>query len=392
MAGIWQGHGDTSLTDEGRDQAGALGARIAGRPFDLVLTSDLPRAIETARLAGLDAVPDPRWREVDIGAWEGLTREEVRERYADDHARIAAGEPVPLGGAESWADLADRIGRSLSTLASELPDGSRVAIMAHGGVVRAAITAGFRAAGHPLTGPGIRALGPPRNTSITEMGIGRDGEFHLKSYNDSGHLPAEAFDGSVVVLVRHGESEANVSGAWHGRTDGPLSERGHAQAAALGERYEWVDRVFASPLERARVTADALARANGLLVEVRDDLVEVDLGEWEGLTVGEIAAGHPELWSAIFERGEDLPRGVTGETFGASGERLDAAIADLVARHPGKRIALVSHGGLIWAAVARILQIDWRGFRCLGFPDNAGVTHVRAGTAGLVVADYNTSG
>jgi len=356
----------------------------------VVLTSDLPRALETARIAGLDATPDSRWREVDIGAWEGLTRDEVRERYADDHARIAAGEPVPMGGAESWADLTDRIRRSLAELVDELPDRSRVAIMTHGGVVRAALIAGFRAAGHPLPRDGIRSLGPPRNTGMTEVSLGRDGEFHLTAYNDASHLPAEPFDGSVVVLVRHGESEANVMGAWHGRTDGPLSALGQAQASALGDRYEWVDRVFASPLERARLTADALARANDLSVEIRDDLIEVDLGEWEGLTTGEIAAGHPELWSAVFERGEDLPRGGSGETFETAGRRLRGAIDDVVARHPGERVALVSHGGLIFAIATRILQIDWRGFRCLGFPANAAVSHVRVVDGSLVLADYNT--
>jgi broad specificity phosphatase PhoE len=355
-----------------------------------VLSSDLPRALETARIAGLDARPDPRWREVDIGAWEGLTREEVRERYADDHARIASGEPIPMGGAESWADLTDRIGQSMAELAAELPDGSRVAIMAHGGVIRAALLAGFRTAGHPLPQAGIRAIGPPRNTGMTEVSIGKAGEFHLASYNDASHLPAEPFDGPIVVLVRHGESEANVAGTWHGRTDGPLSAHGRAQAAALGDRYEWVDRVYASPLERARLTADALARANGLTVETRDDLVEVDLGEWEGLTGGEIAAGHPELWSAVFERGEDLPRGGSGETFEAAGRRLRNAIDDVVARHPGERLALVSHGGLIFALATRILQIDWRGFRCLGFPANAAVSHVRVANGSFVLADYNT--
>ena len=83
----------------------------------------------------------------------------------------------------------------------------------------------------------------------------------------------------------------------------------------------------------------------------------------------------------MFEAGHDLPRGGTGETFGAAGRRLAAAIDDIVAHHSGQRIAVVSHGGLIWAASARILGIDTDRVYATTFALNAAI----CGAAGALV-------
>ena len=387
VRGTWQGHSDAALSEHGRTQAAALGARFAGRRFDVVVASDLQRAMETAAAAGFDARPDRRWRELDIGRWEGLTHQQVRERYPDEIARIDAGEPLRLGGGESWPELTDRVGRALGDLVDQVSDGAKVLVVTHGGVVHAAVEAGFSLVGHDLTGDGSRGLGGLRNASVTEAVAG-EGGFHLRVFNDVTHLDAD--EGPAIALIRHGESEANVSGKWHGRTDGPLSERGRSQAAALGKRCRTLNLVFASPLERARATAEALAVPNGLPVSIRHDLAEIDFGEWEDLTFSEISARHPEEWSAVFEHGHDLPRGRTGETFAGAGARLGAVIDEVAARHPGDRVALVSHGGLIWAATARILGIPWRAWRSLSIPTNASLSHVRVEEGRPVLVDYNT--
>ena len=92
VAGVWQGsrHGGV-LTDRGREQARSLRDRLASVDFDAVVSSDLVRTMETADLAGLDPEPDAGFREMDIGAWEGLTRDEVRERFPDELARMDEG-------------------------------------------------------------------------------------------------------------------------------------------------------------------------------------------------------------------------------------------------------------------------------------------------------------
>src|SRR5580765_6857553 len=83
--GRWQGHADPPLSDAGRAQAEALAEDLAGERFDAVYTSDLARAAQTAEIIarrfGLPAVSDPALREVDVGSWSGLTREEVAARF-----------------------------------------------------------------------------------------------------------------------------------------------------------------------------------------------------------------------------------------------------------------------------------------------------------------------
>jgi broad specificity phosphatase PhoE len=389
--GTWQGHGDAGLSGRGRRQAHALGDRLSGRQFDVVVSSDLDRALETAVLAGLDPRSDARWREIDIGRWEGLTRAEVHERYPEEISRIEAGEAVRLGGGESWLDLAARVERSLGELVGEVPDGSRVLVLSHGGVIHAALEAGFSMVGHELSGDGSRGLGQLRNASVTEVGA-EAGSFRVRVFNDVTHLDGDRDAGPSIALIRHGESEANVAGRWHGRTDGPLSERGRSQAAMLGARHPAVARVFASPLERARETAAALAGSLGLSIEIRPDLVEIDFGAWEGLTFAEITERHPEEWREVFEHGQDIPRGGTGETFAGAGARLAAAIAEIARRHSGEEVALVSHGGLIWAAAARILGIGWRSWRLLAIPANASASHVRVDDGHVTLVDFNTGG
>jgi broad specificity phosphatase PhoE len=64
-------------------------------------------------------------------------------------------------------------------------------------------------------------------------------------------------------------------------------------------------------------------------------------------------------------------------------------VADVVARHPDEHPLLVSHGGAIWAAVARILGVDWPRFRSMSMPGNASLTHIQVGDRGQRLVDFN---
>ena len=85
------------------------------------------------------------------------------------------------------------------------------------------------------------------------------------------------------ILVRHGETPWNVTGQYQGQADIPLSERGRAQAAALGKRFEsiHVDEIFSSPLQRAYDTARPISEATGRPIHVVDGLKELDFGQWD---------------------------------------------------------------------------------------------------------------
>jgi probable phosphoglycerate mutase len=387
-ASIWQGQGDAALSEIGRDQAIALGQRLADRHYDFVVSSDLNRTMQTASLAGLDPTEDAAWREMDIGAWEGLSRAEVHERFPHEIARLQAGDrDVRMGGGESWTEFGARIAGAIDELIARIPAGSRVLVMAHGGVIHAALSErlGFK---RGQRWPIARIL----NTAITEV-VASEGEFHLQVFNDARHAPVvtgnEEDAGIPIALVRHGESEANVAGEWHGRTDGPLTARGKQQGADLAARYNGITRVFASPLQRTRETAAAFAAPFDLEVDIAEGLIEIDFGAWEGLTTSEIGDQFPFEWHRVFTDCVDLPRGGSGETFAEAGVRVESQIRGLTDEHPTDRLALFTHGGAIWAFATRIIGLGWKDWRALAIPGNTSLTHVRFEGGAPVLMDYN---
>jgi broad specificity phosphatase PhoE len=166
----------------------------------------------------------------------------------------------------------------------------------------------------------------------------------------------------VLVLVRHGETEANAQRRLLGRAESPLTERGRAQAHALGRLLGPVARLVSSPLERARQTAAALGVAAP--AEVDERWIEVDYGEYDGELLGAVPA---EVW----RRWRDDPgfRPPGGETLEEMGARVRSACDELFAVDgSGARgqedVVVVSHVSPIKAAVAWALGSDdslaWR--------------------------------
>ncbi len=390
-ASIWQGQGDAALSTLGREQAVSLKSRLEAKQFDAVLSSDLRRTMQTSELAGLEPMADSSWREMDIGAWEGLSRAEVQERFPDEIARLRSGDrDVAMGGGESWVEFGRRVGGALERLVSETPAGSRVLVMAHGGVIHSVLSQrlGF---GDKRPWPISRIL----NAAVTEVVAGED-EFHLEVLNDARHTSVvtgnEEDNGMPVALIRHGETQANVEGRWHGRTDGPLTDHGLSQGAELATRFNGITRIFSSPLERTRRTAAAFAEPFDLAVDLAEGLIEIDFGTWEGLTTSEIAERYPAEWDRVFSDRLDLPRGDTGETFAEAGERMESQIRKLAEENPTHRLGLFTHGGAIWALASRVMGIGWEGWRKISMPGNTSVTHVRFEGGAPVLMDYNVSG
>ena len=139
-------------------------------------------------------------------------------------------------------------------------------------------------------------------------------------------------EGAEVWLVRHARTDANAGGIWQGRTEGDVDAVGEEQIAALATRLrsQRFDLVLSSPLQRARKTAAVFGDP---IVEA--DLVEIDLGRWDGLTTSELVDGHhPDL--EAFARGDDVPLGGTGETPQQITARIEAIIARIFERlQPG---------------------------------------------------------
>jgi broad specificity phosphatase PhoE len=135
----WQGHADRPLTDLGRAQAAALADRLSDIALDAIYSSDLRRARETAEAValpqGLDVIELPALREVDVGSWEGLTKDEAEARFPEGFRHWLAGGTGWEDG-ETYADMSRRVLSAVDGIASD-NEGGRVLIVSHGGPIRA---------------------------------------------------------------------------------------------------------------------------------------------------------------------------------------------------------------------------------------------------------------
>jgi probable phosphoglycerate mutase len=187
-SGRWQGHADVPLNELGRAQARRLAERLRRDPtrLDAIYSSDLLRAWETAETIGgaLGIVPQPlpALREIDVGAWSGLSHAEVLERDRELFERLESGEDAPRGGSgERFADLYRRVVGTVDQLAAAYPTG-RLALVTHGGPVRALLLHGARDKRDAL--PRRLHIG---NTSVSIL-TGDRGTWDLGMINDMSHL------------------------------------------------------------------------------------------------------------------------------------------------------------------------------------------------------------
>jgi ribonuclease H / adenosylcobalamin/alpha-ribazole phosphatase len=150
---------------------------------------------------------------------------------------------------------------------------------------------------------------------------------------------------TTTVLLRHGETPLSAERRFAGRGDIPLTETGRLQAKAAAQRLAaargGVDLIVTSPLQRARLTAEAVAGATGAPVQVDDGWIEADFGEWEGLSYAEAMERWPDEVTAWMKDTSVAPPG--GESFSAAGRRVLAALDRLLARAEPGRVVVVSH-------------------------------------------------
>ena len=151
---------------------------------------------------------------------------------------------------------------------------------------------------------------------------------------------------SVFHLLRHGE-HGLLGRVLAGRMPGVgMTERGRAEIAAQAERLavEKIAAIYASPLQRTRETAEIVAERLGLPIGFRDDLIELDFGEWTGATFDSIRAD--PRWQA-WSTQRSLATIPGGESMRAVQQRVVAALLELNERHLHETVVLVSHGDVI---------------------------------------------
>ncbi|MTE19020.1 histidine phosphatase family protein [Streptomyces sp. TRM43335] len=139
----FQGTTDIELTEAGVEQARRAARLLAALGPDAIIASDLKRAVDTAAelaaLTGLDVTHDEGLRETYAGVWQGLTHEEIIERYGEEYAAWKRGEPVRRGGGELETEVADRAAPIVERNADKLPDGGILVVVSHGGTIRTTI-------------------------------------------------------------------------------------------------------------------------------------------------------------------------------------------------------------------------------------------------------------
>ncbi|MCX8117394.1 MAG: histidine phosphatase family protein [Desulfobacterota bacterium] len=162
-----------------------------------------------------------------------------------------------------------------------------------------------------------------------------------------------------IYLVRHGQTAWNREEIFRGRTDVPLDETGLKQAELAGQYLSQrkVDAIYSSPLQRAIQTAEKIARFHGLEVHPLKGLIDMSFGSWEGHAHQEIKETDPETYRRWREE-PHLARLPGGETLDQVRERAMAALEEVIQRHPGESLVLVSHRVVNKVLLCGILGID----------------------------------
>jgi len=182
--GHFQGHGGAELDEVGRDEAARLARRLSHSRATRIVASDLARARQTAGFVadalGLTLTTDRRLREVDVGAWGGLTADEVEKKFPEEHAAWRAGVDIARGGGETYEAAGKRLRGVIEELARAAP-GETTIVVSHG--------AALQALGRLLLGLSAtaRVFWGLRNTGLCEV-VAEPHGMVLRSWNDIGHL------------------------------------------------------------------------------------------------------------------------------------------------------------------------------------------------------------
>jgi broad specificity phosphatase PhoE len=382
---VFNGRRDGPLSEAGTLSLEPLSRRLRDQNWDVVITSPLERARQTAAAFTDDYEISPEFLEGDLGRWEGMSFDEVLSHHGGEFRKAIKSRDIPWGETgESLDDIARRVTQAADRLAERLGDNGKAAVVTHGGAIIGLLhrhLAGKKRRVHAFVG----------NTSMTRL-TWLFGRPRLAVFNDQSHLDTdsspvgrhlEAGD-RVLALIRHGRTQANVERRWQGQGDWGLDDLGRRQADALAGWYGRHTAVFSSPLGRALQTAEYVA-LNG--VTTVEDLKEVSMGDWEGLTSPEISEKWPGVLERIFGHGVDLKRGTSGESWGELTARFRNALDGLESPE-GEPTVVVAHGGAIRSYIGSLTAVRDSHAESLFTPANTSVTHVAFTADGPLILDY----
>lgn len=161
---------------------------------------------------------------------------------------------------------------------------------------------------------------------------------------------------TTLYLIRHAASDS-VGRYIAGRTSGVhLNDVGRTQAERLAERFAGLtlNAIYSSPLERARETAEPLARRTGAPLELREELLELDFGEWTGMSFTDLAADDRWRRFNTIRSRTRIPGGELMSEAQTRGVSMAESIRELL---PDGRVAIVTHGDVLRGIIAHYLGI-----------------------------------
>ncbi len=308
-----QGRNDLStLTNDGVKQAIQTGDVLSDLSITTVYSSPLKRAKDTTiNIIGqlknkIDPIFDEELLEVDLGPWSGKTLDELIKTFPKAYQtwKTNPEDLILLKNDGSQyrpiKDLFDQTQAFLKKLFYQhSPDRNEtILIVAHNAILRSII---ILLMGHPQNG--FRRL-QLDNASISIFNVSTSKsnpyQVQIECLNSTTHLnPSlpKKKKSARVILVRHGETDWNLEGRFQGQIDIPLNNNGKTQALAAGSFLSGLNltRAFSSSMKRPLQTAEAiLQQHNGLKVELKEDLIEINHGLWEGKLESEIKEQWPE--------------------------------------------------------------------------------------------------
>ncbi len=167
-----------------------------------------------------------------------------------------------------------------------------------------------------------------------------------------------------LYLLRHGETTFSQSGGFCGALDVALTEAGQAMAQAFADAYQnlsW-QAIYCSPMNRTQATAEPIAKAVGLVPQLRDGLKEINYGQWEGKTRLEVEAVLPKEYARwVVEPAWNPPTG--GETSVQIAGRAMAVISEIEENYADGNVLVVSHKATLRIILSSLLGIDLGRYR-----------------------------
>lgn len=185
---------------------------------------------------------------------------------------------------------------------------------------------------------------------------------------------------TTVYLVRHAEAQGNKDKVFQGRTDCNLTEKGYVQLDALSERFKEIkiDKLYSSPLKRTIETAKAVNKYHNLPVIIKNEIIEINGGGFEGQQWDKVSELFPEAYRLWANEHHNFKID-GGESMIDVYERMKKGIASIVKESPDKTVAVVSHGCAIRNYLCYANKIPFEKLSTLEWADNTAISKLEFG-------------